>query len=242
MSLKDIKLYDRPREKALIYGIKTLSDIELLAIILETGYKGENVLSLAAKLLENCGSLSNLCTIDLLTLNLKGLGKAKVIRLLASLELGKRALSNIEFEEPIRDSNDLYLRFKNLFVNEEKEKAYVISLDNKKRPIKITEIGNGGEFTCKSDLKLAIKESIKVNASFMILMHNHPHGEAKPSPEDDMTTGLLESFGRMIGTRLLDHIIFGENNYYSYVDNKKLNWLFFRHNKLKSITTLIYFD
>ena len=117
----------------------------------------------------------------------------------------------------------MFLRYKNLFINEPKEKAYVISLDNKKRPIKITEIGNGGEFTCKSDLKLAIQESIKVNASFMILMLNHPLGEAKPSAEDDVTTALLESFGRMIGTRLLDHIIFGENGYYSYVDNRKIN-------------------
>ena len=85
----------------------------------------------------------------------------------------------------------MFLRFKNLFINEPKEKAYVISLDNKKRPIKITEIGNGGEFTCKSDLKLAIQESIKVNASFMILMHNHPLGEAKPSAEDDVKTAII---------------------------------------------------
>lgn len=223
MSLKDISIYDRPREKAEIYGVKTLSDIELLAIIIETGYHGENVLSLAAKLLEKSGGLSNLSKLNLSELNIKGLKKAKSIRLLAAIELGKRASSNIEFSVPIKDSNDLFLRFKNLFINEPKEKAYVISLDNKKRPIKITEIGNGGEFTCKSDLKLAIQESIKVNASFMILMHNHPFGEAKPSAEDDVTTALLESFGRMIGTRLLDHIIFGENGYYSYVDNRKIN-------------------
>lgn len=174
MSLKDISIYDRPREKAEIYGVKTLSDIELLAIIIETGYHGENVLSLAAKLLEKSGGLSNLSKLNLSELNIKGLKKAKSIRLLAAIELGKRASSNIEFSVPIKDSNDLFLRFKNLFINELKEKAYVISLDNKKRPIKITEIGNGGEFTCKSDLKLAIQESIKVNASFMILMHNHP--------------------------------------------------------------------
>ena len=223
MSLKDISIYDRPREKAEIYGVKTLSDIELLAIIIETGYHGENVLSLAAKLLEKSGGLSNLSKLNLSELNIKGLKKAKSIRLLAAIELGKRASSNIEFSVPIKDSNDLFLRFKNLFINEPKEKAYVISLDNKKRPIKITEIGNGGEFTCKSDLKLAIQESIKVNASFMILMHNHPLGEANPSAEDDVTTALLESFGRMIGTRLLDHIIFGENGYYSYVDNRKIN-------------------
>lgn len=223
MSLKDISIYDRPREKSEIYGVKTLSDIELLAIIIETGYHGENVLSLAAKLLEKSGGLSNLSKLNLSELNIKGLKKAKSIRLLAAIELGKRASSNIEFSVPIKDSNDLFLRFKNLFINEPKEKAYVISLDNKKRPIKITEIGNGGEFTCKSDLKLAIQESIKVNASFMILMHNHPLGEAKPSAEDDVTTTLLESFGRMIGTRLLDHIIFGENGYYSYVDNRKIN-------------------
>lgn len=223
MSLKDISIYDRPREKAEIYGVKTLSDIELLAIIIETGYHGENVLSLAAKLLEKSGGLSNLSKLNLSELNIKGLKKAKSIRLLAAIELGKRASSNIEFSVPIKDSNDLFLRFKNLFINEPKEKAYVISLDNKKRPIKITEIGNGGEFTCKSDLKLGIQESIKVNASFMILMHNHPLGEAKPSAEDDVTTALLESFGRMIGTRLLDHIIFGENGYYSYVDNRKIN-------------------
>ena len=223
MSLKDISIYDRPREKAEIYGVKTLSDIELLAIIIETGYHGENVLSLAAKLLEKSGGQSNLSKLNLSELNIKGLKKAKSIRLLAAIELGKRASSNIEFSVPIKDSNDLFLRFKNLFINEPKEKAYVISLDNKKRPIKITEIGNGGEFTCKSDLKLAIQESIKVNASFMILMHNHPLGEAKPSAEDDFTTALLESFGRMIGTRLLDHIIFGENGYYSYVDNRKIN-------------------
>jgi UPF0758 protein fjoh_0413 len=223
MSLKDISIYDRPREKAEIYGVKTLSDIELLAIIIETGYHGENVLSLAAKLLEKSGGLSNLSKLNLSELNIKGLKKAKSIRLLAAIELGKRASSNIEFSVPIKDSNDLFLRFKNLFINEPKEKAYVISLDNKKRPIKITEIGNGGEFTCKSDLKLAIQESIKVNASFMILMHNHPLGEANPSAEDDVTTALLESFGRMIGTRLLDHIIVGENGYYSYVDNRKIN-------------------
>lgn len=78
MSLKDISIYDRPREKAEIYGVKTLSDIELLAIIIETGYHGENVLSLAAKLLEKSGGLSNLSKLNLSELNIKGLKKAKI--------------------------------------------------------------------------------------------------------------------------------------------------------------------
>ena len=103
MSLKDISIYDRPREKAEIYGVKTLSDIELLAIIIETGYHGENVLSLAAKLLEKSGGLSNLSKLNLSELNIKGLKKAKSIRLLAAIELGKRASSNIEFSVPIKD-------------------------------------------------------------------------------------------------------------------------------------------
>ena len=118
MSLKDISIYDRPREKAEIYGVKTLSDIELLAIIIETGYHGENVLSLAAKLLEKSGGLSNLSKLNLSELNIKGLKKAKSIRLLAAIELGKRASSNIEFSVPIYDSNHLFLSFKNLFIKE----------------------------------------------------------------------------------------------------------------------------
>lgn len=216
MALKDVALSDRPREKATVYGIETLSDVELLALLVETGVKGESVLTLCSKLVEKCGGLYPLSRADLHELMGPGLKKAKALKVMAAFELGKRALSSTNSEQTITSAVSVYQKYGPVFKTLTIEKAAVLSLDSQKRPLKICYIGQGTGNFCNSDLKLTLEAAIRSRATFIVLIHNHPEGRAQPSKADDMTTALLAETAALLGLRLLDHIIIGEDGYFSY--------------------------
>lgn len=222
MALADLAADERPREKAVRYGLETLSDAELLAVLLQTGYRGRSVLAVAAELLEKSGGLYALARSSLADLKIKGLGPAKGLKILASFELGKRAFRSRGSASAIVDAADVYRRYGFAFKTLRVEKAAVLLLDSRRRPLRLAYIGSGGKTRCSSDLRLCMEEALKASASFVVLIHNHPEGPALPSPEDDMTTELLRNAGAMLGIVLLDHLIIGEDGYYSYVERERL--------------------
>lgn len=218
-SFKDVTSFDKPREKALKYGIESLSDQELIAILLETGTKDKNVLKVAQEVLENEGGILGLSRVNS-SINIKGVGVVKSLRLVTAFELGKRAFRFVNKEVALDCSKDVYERFGAEMRSFPIEKIVLLSLDSKKRLIKRSIMSEGNILSASSSVKQVLYEAISAHASFMILMHNHPEGKSLPSSADDMTTALLADTGRLLGLPLLDHLIIGEEGCFSYREQR----------------------
>lgn len=218
-AFKDVTSFDKPREKALKYGIESLSDQELIAILLETGTRDKNVLKVAQEVLENEGGLHGLSRINS-CINIKGVGVVKSLRLVTAFELGKRAFRFVNKEVAFENSEDVYERFGAEMRSFSIEKIALLSLDSKKRLIKRSIVSEGDKLSSSSSVKQVLYEAISSHASYMILMHNHPEGKALPSNADDMTTALLADTGRLLGIPLIDHLIIGEEGFFSYREQK----------------------
>lgn len=217
--IKDLPLENRPRERLKKYGSSYLTDEELLAIILRNGTKDKNVLTVAREIIVTIGIDNiNSSTINKLKA-IKGVGEIKALTLLAAIELGKRSLSSIERKRKvIKSSSDTYLHFKEELVNSKQEKLLAIFLDTKKCVIssKVIFIGTANKSLVHP--RDIFREALDANAVSIIIMHNHPTGDITPSMEDDLFTSKLVSIGKMIGINVIDHLIIGNNKYYSYSD------------------------
>ena len=217
--LKEVPVFDRPREKAIKYGVNSLSNIELIAILLRTGSKQDNVLDVAEKL-----SLLKDMTISEL-MKFKGIGKTKAITILASIELGLRVLEtskeNTFYTSPEAVFEYFYpkLRLKN------KECLYAMYLDVKGQLIKEQLITQGTINSSLMDGKDIFKWGVKLSASAIILVHNHPSGDPTPSLADLKATEKLIQMSKYVDMIILDHIIIG-NDFYSMKRSSKLYKLF----------------
>ncbi len=218
--IKDIKKEDRPRERALEVGVSNLSDNELLAIILRCGTKNKSVKELSNELLKIIGSLNKLrdVTYNSLT-NINGIGKVKAIELLSIIELSKRINYKRESKRiKIKSSIDVFNNYKYLFIDKKQEYFYVLYLDNKNYVIgnKLLFIGtlNKSLVHPREIFKYAYLNS----AAGIICMHNHPSGNITPSNEDIKITNNLIEIGKIQNIIVLDHIIFGNNNYCSIIN------------------------
>ena len=215
--LKEIPDYDRPREKALKYGINTLSNIELLAIILRTGSKEENVIDVAKNLLYSFKNLSSIAEATLKELTtIKGIGEIKAITLLASIELGLRIMDIkneiIFYTNPQQVFDAFYPKVHLL----KKEHLYAIFLNTKGMIIQEKLITQGTISMSLLDGKDIIKWALKLSASAIILVHNHPSGDPTPSPDDLQITARIYQAGELLGIHLLDHIVIGDQRYCSF--------------------------
>lgn len=218
--IKNIPKNSRPRERLIKYGVKSLSDDELIAIILKTGTKDISVKDLAINVLNKFQNISELKDAELNTIkNIKGIGLVKAIELKAAIELGRRVYLDKDINEiQIKNSNDVYEYFNDLLKGKKQEYFYVLYLDNKKKIIsnKLLYIGtiNGSVTHPREIFKLAYLTS----ASFLICVHNHPSGDPTPSNEDINFTNKLIEIGNLNNIPLLDHIIIGNNKYYSFFE------------------------
>jgi DNA repair protein RadC len=211
--LKEVPYNERPREKLLLEGSTKLSNIELLAILLRTGTKDDNVLEVAKKviyLLEDITDLQSL-TIQELT-KIKGIGESKAITILASVELGRRITEykqkKLIFTNPESIFEYFYPRMKDL----DQEYLYVIYLDLKSKVIAIKNLTIGTISSTLIDANLIFKWAYKLSASGFILIHNHPSGDENPSKTDLKVTEEIFKQSKTLGLFFLDHIIIG--NYY----------------------------
>ena len=216
MILKELPNLEWPREKALREGIDKLSNIELLSIFLRTGTKDLNVLDLSANILYHLNNITDLTRISINELlEVKGIGEAKALTILAAIELGKR-IQNYEFNElSFRSPIEIY-RFFKLRVGElMQEHFYVIFLNTKGKVLtyRLISIGTVNSTVC--DTKEVLKWAVKLKSSAIILVHNHPSGDINPSENDILITKDIERKAKVLEVAVLDHIIIGKG-YYSF--------------------------
>ena len=217
----DLELLARPREKALINGIESLNDSELLAIIIKCGIKGESALEIANKILVKEGGLKQLLKSDIHSLmKIKGIKKAKAIEISAVIELMKR-VSKQEKEKllSIRSSDDVYLLVKEELENEKQECFMVVFLNVRLHVIKKEIIFKGGDSQSLVDINLVLKKAILYGVKKIICIHNHPSGDPTPSKEDVELTIKIKKQAGFFNIQLIDHIIIGENSFFSFNQN-----------------------
>lgn len=218
-TIKELPITERPREKLYDYGPKALSNEELLAIIIRTGNNEDTAIDLARRLLsKDERGLVALRDITLQELmETKGIGKCKAAQILAAIEIGKRinyldALSKVKINEPSTIAN--------LFMDEmrylQKEHFRVVLLDTKNQIIVTEEISVGTLNASIVHPRDVFRAAIKRNANSIILIHNHPSGDPTPSREDINISHRLLEAGNLIGIKVLDHIIIGDNKYVSF--------------------------
>ena len=225
MGLKNIPNEDRPRERLIKYGVENLSNDELIAIILKTGSKKNSVKELANNILckvKDIRELKNMRINNLI--DIEGIGKVKAIELLSAIELGRRVYESNDYNEMISLVEPKYIinYFNYLFKDEKQECFYVIYLDSKNKYI-------DKKMICKGILNKSLvhprdifKEAYLLSACSFICIHNHPSGDATPSKEDMEITRHLKEIGNLHGINLIDHIIIGNNNYYSFYEDNNL--------------------
>ncbi len=212
---------DRPREKLMLKGKSALSDAELLAILFGTGTRSMSAVDLAKHLLKqvdfNLNDLARLTVGDLE--KQKGIGKAKAITLVAALELGRRRKDSMQVRRPkITCSNDVYELIKPELLDLNHEEFWVVVLNRANMVIKKNRISSGGISGTVADPKLIFRSAVEIFGSSIILVHNHPSGNLKPSEADLKLTRKLKQAGEMIEIPVLDHIIFSDKTYFSFAD------------------------
>lgn len=217
LKMKELPSSERPYEKLEIYGSKKLSNSELLAIIIKTGTKEETSISLAQKVLKlNNGNLNNLRFLQSTSIEelckIKGIGKIKAIQLIAVGEIARRITMPIEVQNiKIKNSQDVADLLMNELKYEKRELAKIILLNSKNIIQKIIDISFGGTNFAMLEPKDVLHEAVKAETPKIIVVHNHPSGDAHPSMEDISVTRRLIESAKMLGLEILDHIIIAEN-------------------------------
>lgn len=220
--IKDIQLSDRPRERLINQGANILSDEELLAIILKTGNKDNSAKELASILIKEVDGIKNLKTINYERLRkIKGIGPAKACDIIASIELGKRISKTIDYLNNVKlnSTNIVYEYYKPLLCDKKQEHFYCIYLDNSKKIIKDKLLFIGTINYSVVHPREVFKEAYILSASSILCVHNHPTGNVIPSKQDIELTNNLIKVGNLLGIKVIDHVIIGKDNYYSFLEN-----------------------
>ncbi len=222
MLIKEIPKSERPRERLIKYGIKSLSNEELLAILLKTGTRGVSVKELAINVLKRLGDIKRLKEIDIHTFdNIKGLGLVKKQELLVFSELARRIYLEKEDLKKISYLNPklIFEDNKYLFYGLKQEHFYVLYLDSKKKLIERKLLFMGTVDRSLVHPREVFKNAYLCSASSFICLHNHPSGDIIPSKADIELTETLIEIGRIQGINLIDHIILSDDSYFSFFDN-----------------------
>ncbi len=224
--IKNINKEERPRERLIKYGANNLSNEELLAIILKTGSKTHSAKSLAREVLSEINNIGDLkdITINKLT-KINGIGKVKAIEILSALELGNRVyFQNINDNNIVlNNSTKVFEYFRNKLYYEKQENFIVVYLDTKSKIISCRTLFKGTLNTSCVHPREIFKYAFLECAYSIIVIHNHPSGEVNPSSLDIELTNSLFDIGKIMGIPIVDHIIIGKNNYYSFYENMHKN-------------------
>lgn len=225
LTIKEWAEDDRPREKLLDKGKDYLSDAELLAIIIGCGSRSESAVDLSKRILSESENLLHELgrkKIDDLR-KIKGIGTAKGVSIIAALELGKRyKLSEVLFRQKISSSRDVFNLFYPVLSDKPHEEFWVAYLNKANKIITRELISKGGIDGTVIDVKIIIKKAIECLATSMVLSHNHPSGNLKPSDADIKITNKIKQAALYFDCQILDHVIVGDTTYFSFLDQEML--------------------
>jgi DNA repair protein RadC len=225
LSKKSIKNWsedDRPREKLMAKGLETLSDSELIAILIGSGNFDQSAVELSRDILNSCNNNLNLLGKksfqDLM--EFRGIGQAKAISIVAALELGRRRKAQCAMENTkISSSKDVFELFQPILGDLPYEEFRIIYLNRANVIIDTIKISQGGTTGTVMDIKVILKNAILKFAQGIIVVHNHPSGNNFPSKSDKDITLKLKQAVKLFETELLDHVIIADNNYFSFADS-----------------------
>ncbi|TXI85504.1 MAG: DNA repair protein RadC [Crocinitomicaceae bacterium] len=217
---------DRPREKLILKGRNSLSDAELLAILIGSGTREKSAVELAQEMLQfsenNLQQFSKLTLTDLC--KFKGIGEAKAISIIAALELGRRRKGSEQKERiKIRTSSQVYQLLHSIYEDLRHEEFHIILMNRANEVIRIQKISQGGTAVTAVDAKVIFKAALDYNAATIVLSHNHPSGLLVPSENDLRLTRELVCFGKIMDLLVVDHIIYTDNGYFSFSDQGVLS-------------------
>ena len=218
--IKEIPITERPRERLKDVGVENISNTELISIILKTGTKNKNVNDLAIDVL-NRYSIRDLKEVSINDLiKIKGIGEVKAIELLASIELGKRILLKDVKKLEILDNPKIIWESSRYLLNDKKQEYfYCLYFDNKQRLIERKLLFMGTINRSITHMREIFKEAYKLSASSIVCIHNHPSNDVTPSKEDIKFTKNLFKTGELQGIPVADHIIIGDDSYYSFYEH-----------------------
>ena len=227
IKMKELPETERPYEKLEQYGEKMLTNAELLAIIIKTGTKEETAVGLAQQILKlNPGNQNNLNFLRDVTveefMKIKGIGKVKALQLKAVCELATRmnAITNYREKQILKPYDIAEILIEKMRF-EKQEILKVAMLNNKNKLLKIKDIAVGGGNFVNATIKSVLNEAVKIEAPKIILIHNHPSGDPKPSNQDVEFTNKVEQASQILGIQLLDHIVIGNTNYVSIFSERE---------------------
>lgn len=224
ISITNLALEDRPREKFMQCGANGLSKAELLAILIGSGNREENAVQLMQRILNDCnGSLATLGRMSIQELcQYKGMGEAKAVSLLASCALANRRMSEDIERKAITSSTDIFNYFCPKMRDLPHEEMHVLLLDQSLHVISSKLISKGGITGTIVDVRIILKEALLANAPNIAVSHNHPSGNVHPSKDDNTITEKIKKASQTIDIHLIDHVIVTNKDYYSYADEGML--------------------
>ncbi len=210
--LRSLAKGERPQERALAHGVGTLADAELLALLLRSGTRGHDVMSLASRLLAEAGSLHALTRWREADFRrLKGIGRVKSLQLCTVMEVARRVLgAERQLPPELNNPDDIYAYLRPRALGLEVEKCWVVSLNTRNRVLRCTELTSGTSRQTLVRPAEVLREAVREGASALVLAHNHPSGDPQPSSADVAVTRQLRGASELIDLRLLDHLILGD--------------------------------
>jgi DNA repair protein RadC len=225
MSIKEWAVCDRPSYKMKERGTESMTNAELISILIGNGTRKENAVTIARKVLTQYGNSLNefgKATIEELK-EMEGIGDFTACRLMAAIEIGKRRqLESARQRQDISSPTAVYNLMHPQMMDLEHEEAHVLLLNQNYKLIKQVRLSQGGITETSVDIRVIMKNAILNNATVLVLCHNHPSGRTQPSRDDDNLTKKAADACKAVNIRFVDHIIFAGDNYYSYQENGKL--------------------
>ncbi len=219
LKISNLSDADRPREKYLSKGPNSLSDAELIAILLRTGSGNESVIDLSKRLLMNCGnSLHNLANMSLTDLmKIHGIGEVKAITIKAAFDLGaRRRVETVTKQKKIKSTTDLVELMQDKIANIPHEEFWAVFVSQSSAILGMEIIGKGGLTSTSVDVRMIMKRALELRATGILLCHNHPSGNVKPSSQDIAITSQINDAATLLNITILDHLILNNDNFFSF--------------------------
>ncbi|MFY0603635.1 MAG: DNA repair protein RadC [Flavobacteriaceae bacterium] len=225
LTIKSWAVDDRPREKLIAKGKTVLSDVELIAILIGSGNRVESAVDVSKRILASVdNNLNDLARLSIEGLiKFKGIGEAKAISIITALELGKRRQFEQENSKPkITGSNDVYNLMQPIIGELQHEEFWVLYVNNSNTIIAKQQISKGGLTSTLVDVRILFKKAIETMSVAIVICHNHPSGNLKPSKADVNLTERIIEAAKILEIKLLDHLIITQKSYFSFADEGKL--------------------